>query len=440
VPEPGDASRFVCTTAHQQIRNLESAIPSLFFLIMKTGQKIMKNTLHTMPHASGGDSLLRQRRMLFAGAIFAVAAILALAPLPAAAASLPTADTLTPLAAQSIVYSINDNGVLGGAVSGSDNNTYEPGYWASSGSAFTSIASDINNSLYSDGGITSGIVYGINNSGIMTGTVTNSQTGMSNAFWRDTDGTFYRLNPIEDLSENLPTGAIDSSYSYGINNNGIIVGYHHPRNSSYGSRLGYWDTGVTDNDDNLVFVDLYSSLHQTLYDGLYVTLIGINDSMEAVGHVDTQGRQLGGYMSIDGSSIVDANGNSITQDDVFAGSTRGINNNGIIVGEINNSAVMWTSSDGFRTYETVNLDELAAHLLTGSESEEGFVGLTIAYDINDKNEIVGMGRYSDGQGGEANRAFLLTVTMPSAVPEPATWAMLAGLALLAWAIIRRRRG
>lgn len=83
-----------------------------------------------------------------------------------------------------------------------------------------------------------------------------------------------------------------------------------------------------------------------------------------------------------------------------------------------------------------NLEELAASFLVEEGTTSGFVGLSIAYDINDLGQILGSGTYYDSLTGQTHdMAFLLSL---STVPEPAAATALAGLAALAAVTLRRR--
>ena len=79
------------------------------------------------------------------------------------------------------------------------------------------------------------------------------------------------------------------------------------------------------------------------------------------------------------------------------GSARGMNNLGQVVGESSGSPFIWDSVNSM-----VDLNSLV---------DSGSFRLSVAYDINDKGQIVGLGHGPDG--GEA---FLLTPV--TVVPEP----------------------
>ncbi len=82
-----------------------------------------------------------------------------------------------------------------------------------------------------------------------------------------------------------------------------------------------------------------------------------------------------------------------------------------------------------------DLNTLAASFMSSGGSP-GFTYLDpySRFALNDAGQLVGSGTYFDGVNYN-NRAFLMTI---SAIPEPSTYAVAAGLAALGLAVWRRR--
>jgi probable HAF family extracellular repeat protein len=101
-------------------------------------------------------------------------------------------------------------------------------------------------------------------------------------------------------------------------------------------------------------------------------------------------------------------------------------------------AFLWTAEGGMKALNTLFADELLTwdDLVNGTTTS-GWYMLAEATGINAHGEIVGRGFYWDGEQMLSGQAFALL--LPVAVPEPATWAALAGLALLVWVAARRYR-
>lgn len=103
-------------------------------------------------------------------------------------------------------------------------------------------------------------------------------------------------------------------------------------------------------------------------------------------------------------------------------SARGVNNSGEIVG-VSYLPNYWENAFYAVGTTMYNLNDLVTNL-------DGWT-LTSANGINDLGQIVGYGSIN----GE-NHAFLLT---PTAIPEPSTYAIIAGLVMFAVVALRRKR-
>ncbi|MEY3774113.1 MAG: hypothetical protein RLZZ129_893 [Verrucomicrobiota bacterium] len=105
-----------------------------------------------------------------------------------------------------------------------------------------------------------------------------------------------------------------------------------------------------------------------------------------------------------------------------------VNDFGQLVGESTSGAFLFSDNQLFA------LNDLAAAFLVDGTTV-GFHSLRYAYDINNAGWIVGVGEYFDGVDFY-EAGFLLTTA--AAIPEPSTYAALAGALALGLTVWRRR--
>ncbi|MDR1281374.1 MAG: PEP-CTERM sorting domain-containing protein [Opitutaceae bacterium] len=266
----------------------------------------------------------------------------------------------------------------------------------------------------------------INNSGVVAGHVEFKGEGAGLrgiAVWRNGEFSF-----LHDT-----TGGMYDSTPLAINNNGNMAGIVYA-NAGDPMNAAMW---VSD-DTTFTFVNLGGLIGSSTSiangindDGLVVGRATLDGITRAVIWRDTEGTFTDLHNFVGGGAYSYA---------------YGINKDGAVAGdaEIDGTehAVVWMpGTDG--QYELVDINKLAAEaglLVSGSDSPEGFLSLTYANDINNYNQVVGYGPYFDGTS-VVIRSFILELEFVSAVavPEPATWTVLAGLALLACATLCRRR-
>ncbi|MDR1280179.1 MAG: PEP-CTERM sorting domain-containing protein [Opitutaceae bacterium] len=114
-----------------------------------------------------------------------------------------------------------------------------------------------------------------------------------------------------------------------------------------------------------------------------------------------------------------------------------------LVGE---AGFIWTEEAGLRYVDELFADQL----LTAQQLQEGTTSgwLAISPDgyyasdyaaYSDDGRLLGYGYWWDAENQNIIEGRYVLLTVPLAVPEPATCAALAGLALLAWAAMRRYR-
>jgi uncharacterized membrane protein len=327
-------------------------------------------------------------------------------------------------AERSQAFDINDNGVVVLDVFDADADTVYAMTW--SGGTSRDLTLDI-----AGREARSSTAKAISNNGVVAGQAT---------FWGRTDGILAPLTPGAAVWRNGEfiflhdtTEGYYSSLTLTINNSGNMVAgvvYTLERNGS----AALWIDGGT----SFTFVNLGD-------------LIGSSTSVASA--INDDGL-VAGRATLDGITRAviwrDTEGTFTDLHDLAGGEyslALGINEDGAVTGDAEidgtDHAVVWMpGTDG--QYELVDISKLAAEaglLVSGSpDSPEGFLSLTLAYDINDYNQVVGYGPYFDGTS-VVNRSFLLELEFVTAVavPEPATWTVLAGLTALACVTLCRRR-
>lgn len=211
--------------------------------------------------------------------------------------------------------------------------------------------------------------------------VSNTGTG-SNFYSRSSAGS---ISPFS-----VPVG-IDGFG--GVNVHGVYAvsnSYHQTGEFFYGNNFDGWSR-----------VDGFGHPNES------ISLSGINDSGAIIGDSYSAPTNTGFYWSAQ-SGLVDLgmlNGAAVTP--------YGINNQGVVVGN-GNSPFLWTNSSGLQDLNS---------MVTINPSNMELFG---AWDINDSGAIIGYGLVN----GEVHGYYA------EAVPEPASMAVLGGLALVA---LRRRK-
>ena len=242
-------------------------------------------------------------------------------------------------------------------------------------------------------GVLSSNAASINNSGDIVGS--SQITGGANRAFLYTGG----------VMTNLGTMGGTGSLAWDINSSGQIVGQSQLSGGAVNAFL--LNSGTLSAGNSI----------GTLAGGTNSAAFAINDAGVIVGQSEfSGGGALQHAFRYDGSftDLGTLGGNNSV--------ARDINSSGFIVGSAQVSGGTYHAF----FYNGSTLYDLNDYVLGAS----GWV-LTEAWAINDDGMIVGTGTF----GGET-RAFMLSV---SAIPEPSTYAALAGLAALGFAALRRRR-
>lgn len=274
---------------------------------------------------------------------------------------------------------LNNSGqVVGYALDSSDENRYF--VWSSGGGMTPISVGDIVE------------VKAINNSGSVVG-----QAAGNGFVWTNGSPTA------------LTTPYNNGSYAHDINSSGQVVGRAY--DSDWNDVAVRWES----NGDMMVIGSGYFG--------------AINDSGHAIGSNYDNESDTTRAIYWDGTTTTSLGALGAT-DDSYA---YGINNLNDVVGNNEGGqdrAFLYTSGTMY------DLNALAADFLVPQDGMTvGFTRLESAIGINDAGQIVGTGKYFDGNDVYDRAYFLNTV---SAVPEPSTYAAIFG-ALTLGAVIWRRR-
>lgn len=291
--------------------------------------------------------------------------------------------------------SLNDSGQVAGYVEGDESDDV-PYIWSSGSGSMTSI----NNTLGS-GAVN---IYGLNNSGQVVGYTSGSPDA---AFvWTSGGG-------MTQLTNSYGSYAAEA---HAINNSGQVAGL------------------ATDAGSNLQAVRWESNGDMTVIGAIDGGVAAINSAGQVVGDNRVYVESVDGNYSHaflwDGTTMQDL-GALDDEEDSYA---FGVNASGMVVGQstgesTGDRAFLYASGTMY------DLNTLAADYLV-SGSTVGIQSLYGAYGINDAGQIVGLGAYYDGSD-YIDVGFLLTTA--SAVPEPSTYAVIAGALVLGFACWRRRQ-
>ena len=245
---------------------------------------------------------------------------------------------------------------------------------------------------------------GVNNLGVIVGTSYTADTLF--------DGELYYEHAATWNSSGITDQGSAGNFSSGsaINDSGLIVG--NVSQGFYAAPVVSWNSNGSGSGSPV-------ELSPNQLPGTYVS--AVNGAGVAVGRASVY--------SEDGSSLIGVrpvvwSGGTMTELNTQGGfnAARDINDAGWIVGQVNNRATLWTSTD------EIDLNSFLAGTQMGFDWE-----LTEATGINDNGWIVVNAR---NRFTYQEIPFLLS---PVAVPETGTWAMFAlgfaGLAMVA----RRRR-
>lgn len=245
------------------------------------------------------------------------------------------------------------------------------------------------------------------------GQVVGSSYSSTALYWRA-----FIYTPGSGMQE---LGTIGGTTSLGtaINNAGAVVGSSRDASNRsdhaflYTSSGGMLDLGVTDG-----FVSSYAT--------------AINNSGTIIGNLRSEGQATHVFLYTEAGGMQDLG----TLNGAVASTASAINDSGEIVGSanfsafgFNESAFLYTASTGMQDLNTL----YSSLLVSGTDSQAGFVKLTEAAGINSKGDIVGVGTYYDGFS-TSERGFILAAE----VPEPSALLSLAGG--LCWLATRRHRG
>ncbi|EIP97356.1 HAF family repeat protein [Opitutaceae bacterium TAV1] len=308
--------------------------------------------------------------------------------------------------ASSYAYAINDNGQVVGSTSTADSAYSRQAFVWTEAAGMQQIVTGWDTSE----------ARVINSSGQVAGTMSNSAYGSGDGvasthlfLWTDDagGGTTRDLGLLfsdEDPSDNV------SYYGdvMGITESGLIVGTRNTTTTTYipgedGSGGDYFH----EYDDSAFIWKEGEGIQDFLLPGTDGQIFGVSgDRVYGIFFDESRNPELAAFLNArDYSDMVGATG------------------------------FVWTEEAGFRYLD----DLFADQLLTAEQLQEGTTaGWLMVFGISGSSDeqMAGVGFWWDGDT-VSQRGMLMSV---SAVPEPAGYAALAGLALLAWAALRRRSG
>jgi probable HAF family extracellular repeat protein len=293
-----------------------------------------------------------------------------------------------------IAYGINNSGVIVGAAQDSSGN-YE---------AFS----------YSGGSLSSMDPFGVTSAAHAI-----NSTGFAVGYARDLSGVDVALR-YPGLS--VPTLGGVNGYAYGINGSGVIVGRAQDSGGVY--QAFRHEGGSTFN------IGPGLSTSSVAYD--------VNDSGDMVGTAFFSA--AGVHAGFIRTASLDLIFLGLGGNNSYAYS---INTHGDVVGYAQNISGQERAfiHTGGATYDLEALAQAAGLLVNFGDGIPGFISFRtnreFGISLNDNGGIAGYGQYYDGLVTVYNRAFYMQVAITS-VPEPATYAALAGLGALGLALARRR--
>lgn len=356
----------------------------------------------------------------------------------------------------SYAYGINDNGLVVGYSSVSDelsSTGSRPAYWAPG----STTAVELGNLGLFGGYTTSGQASVVNNAGVIAGWVTKydssgASQGQRVVRWSPTSvvgGTPTSYNAAEELGTVTGfTSLAASPYSISaINNAGVVIGNY---SSTLGTRAVVWDASgnaTVLNPINVASISIFIP-PRTSYAVGYgsSTASSINDAGVVVG---SSMEFIAAGTAITGTQAVMWQPGSTTPT-ILAGLgtnssgsaqnvANAINSTGQIVGTVTkyNSSNVSLGTRAVVWYSVADVLDLNTLL---SAEDAKYWTLTAAYDISDSLWVTGLGTFDpDGATGPLagySRSFLMQVPATYAVPEPSS---LAAIGLTGVCLICRRR-
>ena len=257
---------------------------------------------------------------------------------------------------------------------------------------------------------TTGVLRGVNNSGLAVGSSNNGQVAVT-----------YQIGTSTTITSLAPAlGGAAYSNALAVNNSGQIVGNFGTSGSSNQLFRYSTATGV---------LESLGTLGGTSVGGgdANAGAFGINDSGQIAGFGRFSAATTNHAFLYDNTSLKDLGtlGGTIS-------AAYGLNTAGAVVGASQYSTTVTTGLNSYHAfiYNGSLIDLNTPANLAGS----GFISYNLAFGINDSGWIVGQGITASG----ANHAFLLKPNVPG-VPEPSSVLALGVGVLGAGAMVRRRR-